>query len=321
MNILVLLGQWQEAVSDSVVLGLVKLGFSLGNNLIVYPLRTNLFTPRDHMFYYGLPVPTGRLPMQDAEGVRALLVKKFFDLVIMAGIWQPPYMRSMYEHILSAMTDEPCAVISETKHFDDIWVYRDDLNIVANFYREKYPDWDGFPITAAIMEERLNTWPVPLNRKLCDTFYAGRRTALRDPYTDALIKAGYANIFQGHYSSKRSDYLAAVRSSRVTFCFPGTNYNLGTLLRGAAQRTCMLAYDCSHIIEIRKNFTHDVNAIYFNGVDDMLSKLESILKDEQKLQKIAEAGYQHVRNHHLVQHLAQYVLDTMAVRSAASELI
>ncbi len=301
-KVLFLVDQCEDPVIDSLIAGFLRVGYTMGADMMVFPAKPHLFLdPKVNYQSIGLSAVNAIFCVSD---IADQLARGCFDLVIISGIWQFKYMREMYAYLLNLVADTPCVIVTEKQRLlDSYWKFRTDLNLLKVFYRHKYPDYDGLSISWSIMEERTGS-----ATKTRDTFFAGRTTPMRKPYTDALKAAGYKDIHEKHVTRNYSEYLALLRSSKVTFCFPADGYNLSRLQRNPAQTTCLLSHDHRKFIEVRDDFTHEQNIIFFDDPDDMIVKLEDILSDPGRLNAIAEAGFEHVTSHHLVQHSAKYVL-------------
>jgi len=305
MNILYLSSPNVESVNDRLIVGLSRIGYELGEQLFTYPYKPNLYRSQDHHAYMGLALD-GLLDMRD---VIARLNYGFFDVALIANIWTYPELQMGYELILQSLGDTPCIVISQSDQLiDHDWHFL-TVNRIAEFYSERKREKEyigSFAIGWSELEERV---PESVPEKHYDTFFAGAKHPEREKYIKALQDAGYANIHDEYYSTVWSEYVTAIRGAKVTFGLPGEFKNSDKMWEGAAQGCSIMNWNYNPSVKVRQNFTDGEDVLFFADEDDMIAKLEALLADEAKLAATARAALDHIRDHHLVQHTAKYLID------------
>jgi len=283
----------------------MRTGHEWGKTLFAFPFKHNLFCKGHWWNYLHLPMD-GLLAVGD---ITSKLEQGFFDLVLIGDIWTFPYLHGVYAHILSFMGHTGCAIVSQDGlSIESVWNF-EDLNVVAKFYCEKRHERDGYPISYSELEERM---PERVPVKGFDTFFAGTCWPGRVPYIEALQER-YDNIYPQLYTQNYAEYVKILRAAKVSFSLPPSAnglFNLNRLYEIPGQGTCLFTYNHQSTIEVRDDFTNGVNAIFFTSEADMLAKLDHILSDSQEdyLRDLTTNGLNHIREHHLVQHCAKYVL-------------
>jgi spore maturation protein CgeB len=250
------------------------------------------------------------------EEIRSLLSSNRFDLVIMGSIWNLTYMKGVYNYILSSAGNTPCVIISEDRDsVVDRWTSLGmvDMNLLAYFHANSKEIESSISIPFYYLEEDCY-----FGKKTIDTFFAGTPNINRYFYMDKLTKAGYKNIHRSFVTNNKSEYLKHLRQSKTgfgiyRFDIPQSS-NRYRHIEVTSQGSCLFMKIPDPQFKQIHEFEDNISAIYYNNPDDLLEKLNIVLKDEEKLYQIAKNGYDHVMNYHLEHQGAQYVLDNIEAR-------
>jgi len=313
MNILVLFSQNEEILVNVIVKGFVKLGYHIGNDLITYPNNVGFYRSDDDICSIGLPMPEKDYKPQD---IATMLSANRFDLIIMGSIWRVGFMNDVYNHILSCAGSIPCIIISEHREYAlTEWTNSDmtGINLLAYFHSNSKEGENSIPIPFYALEEDCY-----YGEKSTDTFFAGASSINRHFYLDKLIKAGYKDIYSYKIVGSKSEYHKYLRQSRVGFGIYMSDLpqssNRFRHLEVSSQGSCLLMKTPDLQFRQIHEFEDGISAIYYNDPDDLLEKLNQILKDEDRLNQIAKNGYDHIMKNHLDYQGAQYVLDVIEER-------
>ena len=310
MNILVLVSYNSDILLDVIIKGFVKLGFRIGRELTIYPNDASIYRHSDHLFSMKLMKPDMEYK-PDEIGYR--LQHKEYDLIIMGSIWGLPYMKDVYNHILSFSNNTPCVIVSEdaTSIIDNLDYYGlGNINLISYFHTNSREGEKTDSIPFYVLEEDCF-----FGDKIIDTFFAGNFTPYRKTYLDKLIGAGYQNIYGYTLITTKSNYLKYLRISSVgfgiySFDVPQSSNrfrHIETVSQGCALFMKRPVPEFKTVHE----FEDGISAIYYNDPDDLLVKLGEGFADREKLNWIARNGYDHVMNYHLDYQGAQYILDNI----------
>jgi len=238
--------------------------------------------------------------------IKLYLERDFFDIVFISNIWRWPQWRGIYKIILDSIKDTPCVYISEANvAVENVWTF-EPVNWVAKFYKSKKHSWDGYPIAMAMLKENIGK----AEQKDIDVFFAGTSVTIprRKLYLATLQKAGFKHVYNDHLPGTYAQYLAMMRRAWICPVLPSLQPYVSRDIEAAGQYSVALLPDVRDEIEFRDGFTDGVNAVFYDSVDDLMEKIGDLLPDEDRMKTIAQAGYEHVLNHHLVEHQVDYVM-------------
>ena len=309
MKILYLLAENEQTVNDRLLLGLVKLGYNINENIDVFPYKFSLFGNLDHKAYFGLPNCNTNVPF-----ITEQLRKGLFDLVFLTDFYFCPYYIEVYREIIRYIGDTPCVIIQEAGvTWSDHWPFG-DLNVVAHFsqYVPKDTNLPLIPITFPLQEQEIGS-----AEKEYDVFFAGTPSEHRMQYLQKLLDHGYENIYPYHIDDTMSGYSARLRKARVGISISRcrrSTLNTFRPIEIAASNSCAFIENWEDEVIWPHPFTHNENAIIYNSPDDMLEKLKDILSDEERLKEISRKGQEHVINHFLCHVVAKEVMDIVLER-------
>jgi spore maturation protein CgeB len=151
---------------------------------------------------------------------------------------------------------------------------------------------------------------------VCDVVFAGHyEDDGRLEILEAICNAGYTlNLFGDGWNTainklsphsplrekypvtatSQDEYRYAICGAKVALCFLST-HNEDTYTRRCFQIPAMKSVMLSqHTDDLASLFQPDVEAVFFKNKSEILEKLKVLLCDDQKLQEIAEAGYNKV---------------------------
>jgi hypothetical protein len=168
-----------------------------------------------------------------------------------------------------------------------------DYNAKLYFKRELYPD-DTAACPVLPLSFSYSTQNVPTNEpRVNDFFWAGNVLPNRRPFVDVYEKFRRKPSFNRWTQSK---YSGKLLNHKIALNLKGLGNDTVRFYEIPAHGALLFSEKLDIVMD--HPFTDGKNAVFFNDVDDMKTKLDYYLKNELAAEKIRKAGFLWYKKYH-----------------------